>query len=875
MLLRRLVAPLAALLTGVTGLAVVTAGQASAAPALPPGFVLTALPSGLGPGDLLTGFAYLPDRSVLSIGKNGKVAWVSADGQTARTLATIPVETQQDRGLIGLAVAADYGSSRRIYLTYVELVGGQPTDRLVEWTVTGGGQPTGLSGARPILDVPSTYPVHNMTGVMAAPDGTLWVSMGDSADFNRMDPRALRAQDPDGPYGKIFHITRDGYGVPGNPFYDSANPGSWRSRSYASGLRSPFRFGIDPGSGALLLGDVGWRTTEEIDLVRPGANFGWPCWEGNQRTPDYSNLPECAGVSHTPPVVAYPRSMGSSVTAGVVYTGESYPAAYRGAFFFGDYTSRRLYSMQLGQTGQVVRQPEPDGFAREVGAPVYFTTGPNGDVVFAELFGSKIMRLGYTPGNRPPTAAATSTTDPATRTVTFDGGGSFDPDGDALSYAWDFGDGGTGSGAQASHSYPAAPAAFTARLTVTDPAGASATTTVAVAPANHPPALTLTAPPADHTHAVGDPVVASATASDAEDGPLAVRWTTDLLHCHAGACHNHPGLVVDGPEYRTTFANHEDETTMRVTATATDSAGVSTTRSFVAQPRLRTLTLAGNLPAAMTINGNEASSARVIANATVSFAAPEVSADGVATFDRWSDGGPRGRSGFVMPDADVTLTAGYLTPIDRRYAGDPGLRTTVGAPVGAEQGGADLRWRDHERGRLYWTPAAGVHEVHGAIRRVYLATGGHEFYGAPVTDESITPDGVGRYNHFARPASVYWTPSTDAHVVYGAIRTAWARTGWERGPCGYPITDETGTPDGVGRYNHFTKGCSIYWTPSTGAHEVHGAIRTRWASMGWERSYLGYPTSDEFGIPGGRRSNFWYGYVTWNASTGQVIDRRY
>ena len=61
---------------------------------------------------------------------------------------------------------------------------------------------------------------------------------------------------------------------------------------------------------------------------------------------------------------------------------------------------------------------------------------------------------------------------------------------------------------------------------------------------------------------------------------------------------------------------------------------------------------------------------------------------------------------------------------------------------------------------------------------------------------------------------------------------------------GYPTTDETVTPVGIGRYNHFQHG-SIYWTPLTGSYEVHGLIRDRWAALGWERSALGYPISDE------------------------------
>jgi uncharacterized protein with LGFP repeats len=93
--------------------------------------------------------------------------------------------------------------------------------------------------------------------------------------------------------------------------------------------------------------------------------------------------------------------------------------------------------------------------------------------------------------------------------------------------------------------------------------------------------------------------------------------------------------------------------------------------------------------------------------------------------------------------------------------------------------------------------------------------------------------------------------------------------GWERSFLLYPATDETGTPDGVGRFNHF-QGGSIYWTPQTGPHEVHGGIRAVWSSMGWETGRLGYPTSDEYtSSPGFRRSDFQHGSITWNLATGQ------
>lgn len=87
--------------------------------------------------------------------------------------------------------------------------------------------------------------------------------------------------------------------------------------------------------------------------------------------------------------------------------------------------------------------------------------------------------------------------------------------------------------------------------------------------------------------------------------------------------------------------------------------------------------------------------------------------------------------------------------------------------------------------------------------------------------------------------------SAGAFEVHGAIREKYLALGAEASILGYPRTDETGTPDGIGRFNHFQAG-SIYWTPGTWAHEVHGLIRDRWASLGWERNpQLGYPITDE------------------------------
>jgi len=175
---------------------------------------------------------------------------------------------------------------------------------------------------------------------------------------------------------------------------------------------------------------------------------------------------------------------------------------------------------------------------------------------------------------------------------------------------------------------------------------------------------------------------------------------------------------------------------------------------------------------------------------------------------------------------------------------------------------------------IYWTPSTGAHAVQGAIYADWASLGyERSALGYPTTDELGTFDGIGRYNQFAGTgkSAIYWSPGTGAHAVYGAIYAKWASLNWETGPLGYPTTDESGTFDG--RYNHFagSGGGSIYFSGYTGAHAVYGAIHARWASLGYENGQLGYPITDEYGINGGRESDFQHGSITWTPSTGTQV----
>ena len=239
--------------------------------------------------------------------------------------------------------------------------------------------------------------------------------------------------------------------------------------------------------------------------------------------------------------------------------------------------------------------------------------------------------------------------------------------------------------------------------------------------------------------------------------------------------------------------------------------------------------------------------------------------DGIGRFNHFANSG----SIYWTPNTGAWSIHGAIRD---KWASLGWERSFLGYPVTDETGTPDGIGRFNHfanSGSIYWTPNTGAWSIHGAIRDKWASLGWERsFLGYPVTDETGTPDGIGRFNHFSNAGSIYWTPSTGAWSIHGAIRDKWASMGWERSFLGYPVTDETGTPDGIGRFNHFSNAGSIYWTPSTGAWSIHGAIRDKWASMGWERSCLGYPVSDEFAISGGRQSNFQHGFITWNSSTG-------
>jgi peptidoglycan/xylan/chitin deacetylase (PgdA/CDA1 family) len=219
--------------------------------------------------------------------------------------------------------------------------------------------------------------------------------------------------------------------------------------------------------------------------------------------------------------------------------------------------------------------------------------------------------------------------------------------------------------------------------------------------------------------------------------------------------------------------------------------------------------------------------------------------------------------GFVSPWQAVTRG-----PIRDRYLAAGGGASAFGAAttgdLDATTGATAVQW--FQRGRIYYSPASGTHYVWGGILTKYRSLGTvTSVLGFPLTDETAGPGG-GWYNNFQN-GSIYWLQATGAHLVKGGIRTKWLALGGGAGFLGYPRSDELAV---TGGYASQFQGGNVYWTRTTGAHEVHGGILTRYLSLGGTGSRLGPPVSDEYVVAVGRRSDFAHGAIVWNQTTHTI-----
>jgi PKD repeat protein len=303
--------------------------------------------------------------------------------------------------------------------------------------------------------------------------------------------------------------------------------------------------------------------------------------------------------------------------------------------------------------------------------PVHLETGPAGDLFYVDFGGGTIRRIEYVSTNRAPTAVAdaTPTTGAAPLTVSFDGTGSSDPDGDTLSYAWDLdGDGAfdDSTAAQLTYTYTTQ-GTHTASLRVTDPDGASDSDSVTITVGNTPPTAAITAPAAGTTWKVGDVINFSGSATDPQQGtlpPSALSWSLVLQHCPSN-CHSHPLQSYPGVASGSfTAPDHQYPSHLELQLTATDSGGLTATASRRLDPQTVELTFQTSPSRLQLTVGGVTSTATftrtvIVGSAnTISAPSPQFKRGDELGFVSWSDGGAQTHT-IVAPATATSYRAKY------------------------------------------------------------------------------------------------------------------------------------------------------------------------------------------------------------------------
>jgi glucose/arabinose dehydrogenase len=277
-----------------------------------------------------------------------------------------------EQGLLSVAFHPAYKTNGQFFIYYTR----RPDGAIVIERYTVSNNDPNLAdalSARTMLVIPHAQAAnHNGGQLQFGPDGYLYIGTGDGGGAGDQHGPIGNAQDPQALLGKMLRIdvtNQDTYAVP------PSNPSG--NEIWASGVRNPWRFSFDRVTHDLYIADVGQNTYEEVDLQpassKGGENYGWRIMEGSHC---FNPGQGCDQTGLVLPVAEYSHDEGGcSITGGYVYRGSKYPAL-QGMYFFGDYCSGIMWSLQRdGDQWQMTKRLESglniSSFGEDVNGELY------------------------------------------------------------------------------------------------------------------------------------------------------------------------------------------------------------------------------------------------------------------------------------------------------------------------------------------------------------------------------------------------------------------------------------------------------------------------------------------------------------------------
>ena len=392
-------------------------------------FNLTTFVSGI---SQITDFRFLPDGRVVMTQKTGEVMVRLTDGSVVQA-GSFPVDSSSEKGLLGVELHPQFGqgTNRTLFFYYSRSNATGGTDlnrhRVVSITLADTNQLT-MATETILLQNLRGPANHDGGGLGIGPDGKLYVSVGDTGCNSGVPPggtitnytgTCLTTAN-----GKILRINLDGSIPADNPLVGTTVPNcdatscnatpdpsnqvpAPRTEIWAWGFRNPFRFSFDPMTGNLWVGDVGEVTYEEVDLVTKGQHYGWPYREGAFGYPVTTCAtlgPNGGGANCVDPVYfcVHGGSTGGidgscqSITGGVFVDSPSWPAPYRGLYYFGDNANGNVWT--LTPNGARSTLGNRANFGSGFGTPVRFLVGPDGNLYVANDSSNNIVVISPRPG---------------------------------------------------------------------------------------------------------------------------------------------------------------------------------------------------------------------------------------------------------------------------------------------------------------------------------------------------------------------------------------------------------------------------------------------------------------------------------------------